>query len=262
MIFYPITAIINALTSITVCVIALTRNPRSQLNRSFSYFAFSVAFWSYCYFLWQISNNANSALFWCRVLMAGAIFIPSTFFHFVCVFLGIFDRKKSIIVYSYVASLIFFLSDFTPLFIPSVSQKLIFKYFENFGPMYHPFLIMFAGLTLYSHYLMFAGFKSANGAKKNQIKYVFSGTLVGFIGGSTSFFLVYNIPIPPVGNCLVTIYIIMVAIAIMRHRLMDINLMLTRAGVFITVYPIILGIPFWIGFKYLGKGPWIMPVSQ
>lgn len=257
--YFTISSIINALTSFTFCFFVLTRNPRSQLNRSFAFFAFSVGFWAVNHFLAFSIQNQAAALFFHRALMAGAIFIPSTFFHFVCVFLDIYDKKKILILYSYIASIIFFASDFTPLFIPSVSKKLFFEYFENFGPMYHPFLVMFAGLTLYSHYLMFRVFRSASGSRKNQIKYVFAGTLIGFIGGSTSFFLVYNIPIPPIGNCLVTVYIIMVAIAIIRDHLMDITIFAVRSAIFLIVYLIVLGIP--IGLATVGK-EWLVGLGN
>ena len=82
LIYYPISALINAVTSSIVCIFVLVKNPKSKLNRTFSLFAFSVAFWSYSYYFWQESDNNTSAIFWCKVLMAGAIFIPSTLFHF------------------------------------------------------------------------------------------------------------------------------------------------------------------------------------
>ncbi|HBG62757.1 MAG TPA: hypothetical protein DDX16_00710 [Candidatus Omnitrophica bacterium] len=248
--YFTISSLINALTSLCLCFFILSRNPRSRLNRSFSFFSFAVGFWAINHFLAFAILNKASALFFHRALMAGAIFIPTTFFHFVCIFLCIYDKKKSLILLGYIASFIFLFSDFTPLFITGVSKKLFFEYFEDFGPMYHPFLAMFASFTLYSHYLMFKGFKSETGVRANQIKYILIGTLIGFMGGITNFFLVYNIPIPPVGNCLVTVYIVMVAIAIVKYRLLDINLAFTRVGIFIFVYAFVLGLPFLLGYKY------------
>lgn len=37
---------------------------------------------------------------------------------------------------------------------------------------------------------------------------------------------------------------------IVRFRLLDINLALTRAGIFVFVYLFVLGVPFWLGYKY------------
>lgn len=243
MIYYPISALFNAITSTIVCILVIARNPKSQLNRSFGYFAFSVAFWSYCYFLWQISNNADHALFWCRALMAGAIFIPSAFLHFSLTLIG--QRKKylKVIVLWYVASIIFLLLDFTPLFVKDVKARLSFPYWPTAGITYTPFLAMFLGLTIYAHVLMFKCYRALSGFKRNQIKYVFLGTAIGFFGGSTNYPLWYGIPIPPIGNGLVAVYVATIAYAIIKFRLMDINIALTRAGIFIVVYTLILGIP-------------------
>ncbi|MCK4252684.1 GAF domain-containing protein, partial [candidate division WOR-3 bacterium] len=70
------------------------------------------------------------------------------------------------------------------------------------------------------------------GIKKIQIKYVFFGTLIGFIGGSTNYFLWYKIPIPPYLNILVGAYIVCVAYAIVRHQLMEIEVIIKKTLIF------------------------------
>ncbi len=251
MIYYPLSALINAITSTLVFSIVIIRNPKSQLNRSFSYFAFSVAFWSYCYFLWQISNNANIALFWCRVLMAGAIFIPSTFLHFSITLIGQYKKYLKVIAFWYIVSIFFLLLDFTPLFIKDIRPRLSFPYWPTAGITYAPFLIMFIGLTIYAHVLMYKSYKKLSGFKRNQIKYVFLGTAIGFIGGSTNYPLWYDIPVLPIGNAFVAVYVISIAYSIIKYRLMDIKVVLTRAGIFIVVYTLVLGIP--LGLTGWGK---------
>jgi hypothetical protein len=122
--------------------------------------------------LWQISNDAQSALFWCRALMAGAIFIPSTFLHFSLTLIG--QRKKYLkaIIFWYIASIFFFLLDFTPLFVKDVKPRLSFSYWPTAGVTYIPFLAMFIGLTIYAHILMYKSYKRLSGFQRNQIKYV------------------------------------------------------------------------------------------
>lgn len=248
--YFTISSVINAVTSFGLCALVLFKNRKSDLTRSFSLFSFCVGFWSTNHFLAFSIQNAASALFFHRLLMAGAIFIPTTYFHFVCVLLDIESKYKKLIIGNYIASCIFLSSVFTPLFITGVSKKLFFNYFENPGILYHPFLVMFLSLTIFSHVLLYNGFRKTKGLKSKQIQYIFIGTVIGFIGGSTSFFLVYNIPIPPIGNGLVSVYIITVAIAILRYRLMDIRLVVTNISIFFLVYAIVLSIPLWLGYKH------------
>lgn len=238
MIFYPISALINAITSTIVCIIALIRNPRSRLNRSFCYFAASVAFWSYFYFLWQISRDPTAALLWCRILMAGAIFIPSTFLHFSVTLIKQREKYLKAIKSCYIISTLFLILDFTPFFIKDVRPRLFFPYWPTAGISYLPFLLVFFGLTLYAHILMFKQYQKLNGFERNQIKYVFIGTAIGFLGGSTNYPLWFDVPVLPVGNVLVAVYVFLVAFAIIKYRLMDIDLA-WRYGLSYCIYALV-----------------------
>lgn len=261
MLYYPISALINAITTIVLGTIVITRNPRSALNRSFCYFSSCVAFWSFGYFLWQISNDENHALFWCRALMAGSIFIPSTFFHFSVTLIGQYKKYFRETLFVYAGSVFFFMINFTSLFVKEVRPQLSFPYWPMAGIMFAPFFAMFVGVIIYAHMLMYKHYRSLSGLKRNQIKYIFLGTAIAFLGGSTNFPLWYGIPIPPVGNILVSVYVFLLAYSIIRYRLMDIKMAITRGGIFLCVYIPVLGIPFGLGLKFLGTGLWLLPVS-
>ena len=75
------------------------------------------------------------------------------------------------------------------------------------------------------------------GAKRNQLKYLFFGSLIGYIGGPANFLLVFDIRYPfyPLGTYAVPIYTAITAYAIIKYRLMDITLYATRATVFVLV---------------------------
>lgn len=260
MLYFSFSALINALTSLFAGIIVLSKNFKSELNRSFAFFAFSVSFWSSGYFLWQISTDSHWALFWCRVLMMGAIFIPSTFYHF-CVSLihkNLFYRTS--IKFFYFLSVIFLLLNFTPLFVEGVVPRMYFPYWPEPGMFFIPFLCEFIMLAIYSHYLMYQSYKKLSGLKRKQIKYVFLGTAIGFIGGSTNYFLWFKIDIPPIGNILVSVYVFLLAYSVIRYRLMDIKVVVTRAGLFILIYTLVLGIPVCLGLNFLGTGLWMLPV--
>ena len=266
MIYYPISALLNAITSTILCVIVITRNPKSYLNRSFAYFAASVAFWSYFYFLWQISKSSEAALFWCRVLMAGAIFIPSAFLHFSVTLIG--QRKKYLktIIFWYMVSIVFLLSDFTPLFVKDIQPRLSFPFWPTAGIAYGPFLAMFGGLTIYAHILMYKSYRRLSGFERNQIKYVFLGTAIGFIGGSTNYPLWYDVPVPPVGNALVAVYVFTVAYSIIKYRLMDIRIAIARTAILLVTYGIIFSVPIVLStvfkneiVRIMGDKWWLIP---
>jgi len=171
--------------------------------------------------------------------MLGAIFIPTSFFHFVLSLLGMVKKHKKILVFAYILSSIFVILNLTNLFVKGVLPRLGFEFWPIPGPTYLPFLAMFISYVGYAHYLMFIKYKDLSGIERNQIKYVFFGTMIGFAGGATNYFLWYNIPIPPYGNILVSVYVAAVAYAIVKYRLMNIELAY-RGGLIFTSYLLII----------------------
>jgi two-component system nitrogen regulation sensor histidine kinase GlnL len=98
--------------------------------------------------------------------------------------------------------------------------------------------------VLYPWYLIIKNYQALTESKQNQIKYVFVASLIGFIGGATNYPLWYNIPVLPVGTLLVGLHVLILAYAIAKYRLMNISVTITRAGIFLAVYALVLGLPF------------------
>ncbi len=266
---YALSGLINGIsTSVLGCFVFL-KNRKGIINKTFGTFAISMGIWSYSYFLWMIARNEGTALFWSRVLMIGAIFIPASYLHFVFALLNMHKEKKTIISFCYVLSFFFFLLNFSPLMVKSVTSIMYFPYWPEAGSMYSVFLLFFFTCAVYSIYLLFKSLRRAGGVKQNQLKYVFIGTLVGYLGGSTNYPLWYHIEIPPLGNILITVYVFIVAYAIVTYRLMDINVVITKGTVFAVVYALVLGIPMGVGYwgrTYLlgriGVNWWLVPVGM
>jgi signal transduction histidine kinase len=89
---------------------------------------------------------------------------------------------------------------------------------------------------------------------------------VGFFGGITNFLPVYNVNIYPFGNFTIPLYSLIVTYAIIRYRLLDISIAITRSGIFLAVYSLILGTPLLLIYflqnelvSVLGVSWWIAP---
>lgn len=245
---FAVSGLINAVTVSILGAIVYLKNKTKEINLRYAQFCFFVAFWSLCYCLWQNAQEKSAALFWSRGLMAGAIFIPISFLHFVLLLLDLYKKKRRIIVFGYIVFGLFLLTDFTPWFVQDVSPKIFFKFWPDAGKAFGVFLIIWLWYCLYACYLLIKYYTKFTGAKQQQIKYVLMGILIGYVSGSTNYFLWYNIPVAPYGNFIVPLFVGIMAYAVVRYRLMDINVVLTRAGVFLFVYLFVLGIPFWLGY--------------
>jgi hypothetical protein len=270
MLYYPISALINGITLTLLGLFVFLRNRHALANRTYAFFCLVISFWSYSYFFWQIARTSSRALFWCQMLMVGAIFIPAAYFHFISALIGK-DTDKKIRRYIYLAYLLvsaLMIFNFTPLMITDIRPRLKFPFWPTAGPTYKYFLIYFACYSIYGCYLLLKEARSTKGAKREQYLYVFWGSFLGYFGGSTNFPLWYDIKLYPFGNIFASVYVGLVGYAILRYRLMDITIAFTRATIFIAVYTLVLGLPFAVAgwFKgaliaAVGPGWWMLPLG-
>ena len=254
--FYAITALINAITSTILGLFVYFKNKKAKINQAFALFCLSAAVWSYAYYFWQIADNANSALFWVRGLMIGAIFGPICYFYFILRLLNKIKEKKKSLIFGYLVFFFFFLANFTSLFVKGVGPKLEFAFWPEPGILYHPFLLAWLFYALYAVYLLFNKYFSSSGITHAKIKYIFIGTIVGYLGVATNYLLWYDIPIPPIGNWTATFYLAAVAYAILNYRLMDIRVAIKRSTIFSGVVIIITAVyvmaAFLLGLIFFG----------
>jgi hypothetical protein len=197
-----------------------------------------VAAWSGCWAVQLLSSGYASAFFWGRTLNLFAILLTIFFNHWILALLKADKEKgnKIILFFGYLLSIFFIFADiFTLNFISSVKSSSFFNYYSYPGSS-HPFFlaILYFGLTGYSYYLVLKNyFKTKNTVLKNQLKYIILGAPFGILGGATSYFLFYDIPVPPFGLPLVLIYFGCLNYAMIRHRLMDVKTVVGTAGVYL-----------------------------
>ncbi|MBI2167369.1 MAG: GAF domain-containing protein [Candidatus Omnitrophica bacterium] len=266
--YFSLSGLINGVTSTVLGFFVISRNVRNARNITYFLFSLSVSFWSYFYFLWQISKSPEEALLFLRLLMGGAIFIPTLYLHHVFTLLNLEKSKGHILKLCYFFTFVALVISFTPYFVSNVSPKLTFKFWPNPGFLFHPFLFVWAAIVVYGGKVIFSGFRNSTGLLRNQMKYIFVATLIGWTGGATNYFLWYDIPVPPFGNILVSVYVAIAAFVIVRFRLMDVSVVVTRTSIFLLLYTVILGIPLalvlwgklWLR-AYVGSQWWVIPLG-
>ena len=208
---------LNFVTGLLLAFAVVLRGRKNELTRRFGFFALSVGAWSGLYFLWQISQDADRALFLSRLLMVAAYFVPVTFLHFVGHLCG--ERKPWWIRIGYGITLVFVAVNSTPLMVTGVKPAFDLPFWPRAGPGFVFYLVFFAVYTGEAVRLLHRQARASSGARATQLWHIFFATLIGFTGGATNFPLWYDISVPPVGNALVFIYLVTVANAVARYQL-------------------------------------------
>lgn len=224
---YVITAWLTSITAFCVGILVYLKNPRGDVNKRWAFMSLSIAFWSlFLGFLFK-SQDAKSGLMYSQILMIGANLIPVAFYHFVLALLEQQKDKKArkLLFLGYSLTLFLVGVNFTPLFIKSASYKILVKcFYPDAGPFFILYVLIYFWLLGYSCFLMHRATKTLLGFRRNQVRYVMVASIVGFLGGATTFPLWYHISIPPFGSHFVWLYAVTVTIAIIKYRLMDIKL--------------------------------------
>lgn len=268
---YVITAWLTTITSLCTGILVYLKNPKIAVNRRWLFMSASIAIWSLFLGFMFNSKDAISGFRYSQFLMTGALLIPITFYHFVLAFLGLEknQRKKKILHLGYIMTILLLFTNSTPLLIKSGHYEPIVRcFYPDAGPLYIFYPLLYFALAGYSCFIMYQATKITVGQKKNQIKYVMFASVVGFLGGSSTFPLWFHINIPPFGSHFVWLYALTITYAIMRYRLMDITVAVTRTGVFVAVYTVVLGLPFAIAGWFrnqliviVGAHWWIVPLG-
>ncbi|MBN1255117.1 MAG: GAF domain-containing protein [Deltaproteobacteria bacterium] len=232
---YAIFPLSAAILNILLVFFILKQGGNKKLNRSFAMLCISISIWNFGYLLLYISNSRDFALFSRQINFLGAVFAPSTFLYFVLILTNNITKRTSIISFSaFSFSVILFLANFRGFTTYDVIQY-SWGYLPKAGKTGFIFTSLFLIYVLYAHFLLFGSLKKSSGVKHNQLKYVLFAAIVGFGGGITNFLVVhggYKIAMYPIGNASALLWQGIIAYAIYKHHLMDINVVIKRGAVY------------------------------
>jgi signal transduction histidine kinase len=243
---FAVPPFITAFLILFLGVFVLTKNRKAHINRVFSIFSLILVIWLFGYGMMYLSVDKEQALFWGRTGFLGIIFIPILTYHFICTFLELKCNKSLIVIYLLaIPSLLLAYSKY----IYSGINRYFWGFYPTAGRVYILFISMFVILFSKGLWLLVKHYRSATGLRKEQIKYLclaFAAGTFGIIDYLIKYRPFYNIY--PFGYICALAFYSIIAYAILRYRLLDINIVLTRAGIFVILYTAILGVPFWLGY--------------
>jgi two-component system nitrogen regulation sensor histidine kinase GlnL len=229
--FLIITSAVNFLTASLLAFAVVLRGRSNALNRQFGVFALTVGFWSAGYFFWQISEDVDRALFFARALMFPAYFVPVTYLHFVTRLCS--EQRTWMIRLGYAGSLVFSCLNLTTLMVHDVRPILELPFWPHAGPVFIFYLAFFAVFMCEALRILYLDALRATGVRASQMKAILIATLIGFPGGATNFPLWYDLPVPPVGNALIFIYLVTVAHAVSRYQLPLVTYDFVHASIYV-----------------------------
>jgi len=233
---FPILCMMLAIVCGTFVIL---QNPKAKLNRIFLGICITFAAWFSFYIPYNFNYTDHLLITWMRISYCFISFIPITCFTFISTYLQAPKNEFWFKVNSAIG-LSFAISSITTNWI---IQGLCYYPWYPYprGGILHPFLVLHcASLAYFSLKLMFNALRnpSLSHKQRNHLKYMISAILalsfgiVDFIGN-------YNVPIHEIGYIPASAYLIITTIAIIRHQLMDIQIVIRKSLVYSSLITLI-----------------------
>ena len=220
--YYGFSSLFNGFVVLCVGFYLLSRQRQNSLYQSFAVFSACVGLWCVFYAFWQAQTVKAEALTYMRFAMIPCYAIPFAFLWFVLNLVGVV-RRRWWLIFVIVMPLIFMIFGFSSLMVTDMAPKLEFKFWPVPGSLMHFYIIFFFAIVVLSCGILFCGYKCSTGIQKWQIKWVALSLLPGWLGGATNWFLWYDIPVPPVAHFSIGVCFLVLAYAIIRSRLFDVD---------------------------------------
>lgn len=229
-------------TSLSMCILLLIKGDRTRLNFIWIIYTFCASVWGFMAIF--ISNETNydiSYTLW-RIGYMAIIPVPALFLHFVSELLKL--KRK------FLVKIIYIFTSFVAL-VNIIKPKLLlgelrfvfnqFYWTYNPGPILHLYTVVCViGVIVYCHYELFRAYKyNSDVSIKNKIVYFLIGSILGWAGVILTFLTNYFHGLYPYGHFLIMFYPPILTYAIIKYRLMDVNIILRKGLVYSVLVAVI-----------------------
>jgi signal transduction histidine kinase len=249
--------LIAGLANLTLAVIVLSRG-RRPLHTAFALLTATLILWNTDIFGLYFFDDSRVALAWARVFRVGPILMPTAVISVCYLFAGRTDRWRKLGVWSSVALAIVLLAlNAFDLLVAHV-QRLEWGYYPVGTAFYNLLSLNLLLAMAYSTAMLLWEIRQGDSPRKRlQARLWLLGAGVALPLGCTNLLPAYGIPIYPLGNIGNAAWAAIVAYAIVRHRLMDIDLVVTKgmayaAVSFVLIVPVFT-VTLWLQRRSFGQ---------
>jgi signal transduction histidine kinase len=227
--FYWLPPFLAGILDFFLALLVIQRGPRRALNQVFCSFALSLTAWNLDIAALYFFTDYNLAFQWSEYFRYGMLFIPSTVFHLALVLTGRLTlANRLLLAIAYEISLVLCLAASRGMLIQRL-ETFTWGFYPIGTPLYklHTFADLFYfSLTLY--HLIRGFIASPSARQRQQLKLTLLGFAIALPIGLTNLLPVYGISIYPLGNLGNVFLCATLTYAIVKHGLLDVNLIITK----------------------------------
>jgi PAS domain S-box-containing protein len=220
---YAIPNFATAAAILLLGLIVLVRERASVVSRLFFLVTLTTGLWLFCFSWLYCAVKPDVAIWWTKVGHLGIVLIPSSVYHFTLSEVNLYSQNTKLAWTSLAVSLLFFTAIlWTDVFITGL-YRYDWGYYTQYGWLSFPFLAYFLTMLLRSLHHYWKDYQRARaGTHRRRIKAVMIAFAIAYTG-SIDYLPAFGIAIYPFGYLAVLAFIVLMAHAIWRYRLVDIT---------------------------------------
>ncbi|MFH1096915.1 MAG: ATP-binding protein [Candidatus Desantisbacteria bacterium] len=252
---YALPSLVAAIANLFLAIFVYQKNKRAQVNQIFALLSLCLASWNISTLILYLPLPEYTIEVWSRIFRTGLILIPPTTLHFCFIFSDNQESKRNYqgLLSAYILAFCFSFLNCTPYFIAEFKQNL-WGYSTIAGWGYYPFIVNFLFFIGWGLFVMHKKYQiTTSPLLANRIRYLFAGAIIAIILGSINFLTIIGISIYPIGNLANIFYTGIIAYAIGKYHLLDIEVIIGKGIVYATLtifitgtYGIIVGLTQWL----------------
>lgn len=243
---FSLAGLVSFLSTAGLGIFVIARDPRQSINRRFGAFALNLAFWSLFSFAKNVSIAKGQVAFWNGVQEIVTVFIPATYFSFTASLGALTEKNRTrdkLVAFCFLVSTVFMLLSLTPFFsAQAIQRQWVYMARPRLGR--HIYDLYFGIVVAVALYDLWGTFKKSSSYLRNQLKYVFLASLIGFGFGLTSILAASGVKIVPLALFGMPVSMAILTYAIVRHRLMDIEVVIRKGLIYSVLTALLAGTYF------------------
>jgi signal transduction histidine kinase len=222
-----------------------------------------MAVWGITIFGMRVTSADSAAIWWEKAALASIVAVTLFFYHFTRLFTGR-TKERLLLPLAYVGAAITVGAVAVGQVVPEIREEW-YGNAPDFGPLYLPYLGVVYALTFLSvRNLIFHYRHSPSEAVRNRTAFIFLGVGCAFVGSGFDSLpaTVRLYPFGMIGNLMFAIF---TAVALLKHNLLDVRVVIAKGIVYSVVSIIIVGayiaVVFSFGFifeKNISELPWFL----
>ena len=221
---------------LALAILVLLNNPRVNVNRRFALSALAIAGWIVSIYLSLSSQDSTVTVWLGRLGFAFASCIPFSLLSLFRAFSDLPQTKGPAALLPGAFCALFVGFSLTPWIVGGAQIAATRTNFV-YGPLHRAFGLYFLAYFLFALYTLWKTIRSSSGLKRLQLRYLLLGILLGGVGAITTNLLVPLVTKTSTYSVLGPYFSLLVvsfsAHAIIRHRLMNIRLVVRRGIVYL-----------------------------